>query len=201
MLRRWKSYTGLPVRHRSSVAGLAAVEWTMDSFQNVTLRCRCFLTWTQNITHLTLLRGLFSVAHLCSTAEPSPWRTFCPRPSGSELSRCSRCPEATTPATGRPHGSCLPGTELQGERGGGVAVINNWVNQNSKESNVCLFFFTWLRCIVQVLLKEGQRAHQVWSPGWMERLVRHKLSRCAAQLEKPWGEVEFSGIWERCTVN
>lgn len=56
------------------------------------------------------------------------------------------------------------------------------------------FAFTWLRCIVQVLLKEGQRAHQVRSSGWVVRLVGHKLSRCAAELEKPWGEVEFPRI-------
>lgn len=52
--------------------------------------------------------------HLCSTAAPSPWRTFCLRPSGCAPSRCSGCPEATSPATGTPRGNYPPGTKLPG---------------------------------------------------------------------------------------
>lgn len=55
-------------------------------------------------------------ADLCSTAAPSPSHTFCPNPSACEPSRCSRRPEATSPATGRPRGSYPPGTALT-ERG------------------------------------------------------------------------------------
>ena len=31
----------------------------------------------------------------------------------------------------------------------------------------------------------------------MEELVGHKVSRCAAQLEEPRGEVEFTWIWKK----
>ncbi len=53
-------------------------------------------------------------SNLCSTVVLSPLHTFYLRPSGFEPSRCSRCPEATSPATGKPHGSYPPGTTLPG---------------------------------------------------------------------------------------
>lgn len=51
--------------------------------------------------------------YLDSTAAQSPWHIFGPRPSGCELSRCCRRPEATSPATGKPRGGCPPGTGLK----------------------------------------------------------------------------------------
>lgn len=51
--------------------------------------------------------------YLDSTAAQSPWHFSCPRPSEYELSQCSQCPEATSPATDTPHGGCLPGTALK----------------------------------------------------------------------------------------
>ena len=64
--------------------------------------------------------------YLCSTAAPSPWHTSCPSPSGYEPSRCSHCPEATSPATGKLHGSYPPGTTLWSE--GGIEFYSFLVN-------------------------------------------------------------------------
>lgn len=75
-----------------------------------------FFFWNQlciNCTDCTLHWDLFCVRHLCNTAGRFPWRTSCRHPSGCGPSRCSRCPGATSPATGTPRGSCPPGTALQ----------------------------------------------------------------------------------------
>lgn len=56
---------------------------------------------------------------------------------------------------------------------------------------------TRLWSIVQVLLQEGQGADQVWNSRRLEELYYCKLPRCAAQLEKPWGEVKLSWIWKQ----
>lgn len=59
----------------------------------------------------------------------------------------------------------------------------------------CPAGLTRLWGVVQVLLQEGQRADQVWDSGRVEELSGCKLPRCAAQVEKPWGEVKLSWIW------
>ncbi|KAF3857893.1 hypothetical protein F7725_011094 [Dissostichus mawsoni] len=66
----------------------------------------------------------------------------------------------------RLHGALSVGIPTETSRAGALAVLRP-------------------PALPQVFLQEGQGAHQLWSSGQVEELIRHKLSRCAAQLEKP----------------
>lgn len=56
------------------------------------------------------------------------------------------------------------------------------------------FLFTWLRGRVQILLQERQGTNKVCSSGWVEKLLRHKLTRRTTELEQTRREVELARV-------
>lgn len=76
------------------------------------------------------------LSHLCYIGVQFPWHTSCRSPIVCELSLCSHCPEATSPATGKLHGDYPPKTGLKDNQ---TEEATSWYCHNHTS-----WFFQWV---------------------------------------------------------
>lgn len=94
-----------------------------------------------NITLVSFLKRSLKdkyvfLGHLCYIGVQFPWHTSCQSPIVCELIQCSHCPEATSPATGKPHGDYQPKIGLKDSQ---TQEATSWYchNHSSWFSNEC----------------------------------------------------------------